>query len=96
MTPTVGTALSCTAGTAQSRRSGSLPCYRAAMRIVVLIILALASFAVSRLLLALVGDPEGPNLLITSALALILFCTAAGVRAVVARARRRRNPAPSE
>lgn len=66
------------------------------MRIVVLIILALASFAVSRLLLALVGDPEGPNLLITSALALILFCTAAGVRAVVARVRRRRNPAPSE
>ena len=40
---------------------------------IILLILAVVSFAVSRLLFALVNDPEGPNLLIVTVLALVIF-----------------------
>lgn len=40
---------------------------------ITLIILLVISFAISRFVFFLVNDPEGPNLLIVTALAVIIF-----------------------
>lgn len=40
---------------------------------VALLILLIISFAISRLVFFLIDDPEGPNLLIVSVLAMLLF-----------------------
>jgi membrane protein YdbS with pleckstrin-like domain len=43
------------------------------MRKVIIFILLIVSFAISRLLFFLVNDPEGPNLLIVTVLAMLIF-----------------------
>lgn len=43
------------------------------MRKVFIFILLILSFAISRLLFVFVNDPEGPNLLIVTVLAILIF-----------------------
>lgn len=43
------------------------------MRKVTVFVLLIISFAISRLLFFLVNDPEGPNLLIVTVLAMLIF-----------------------
>lgn len=43
------------------------------MKYIALLILAAVSFATSRLLFSFIDDPEGPNLLIVTALAIVIF-----------------------
>lgn len=43
------------------------------MRNVALLVLLIISFTISRLVFFLIDDPEGPNLLIVTVLALLIF-----------------------
>lgn len=46
---------------------------KVAQKILILLALLLLSFAISRFVFFLINDPEGPNLLIVTVLAMIIF-----------------------
>ena len=53
-----------------------------------LILLAIASLGLSRIVFLFINDPEGPNLLIVAVLAAIIFAVTLALYAIVRRIRR--------